>query len=483
VELLARIRELEAQLADAAKRQSEHEAEIERLKALVETHQRAGKRQSAPFSKGPAKTKPARPGRKRGSAYGRKGRRRPPPAVDEVCEAKLPPSCPDCGGRVEKERDASQYQDDLPEPKPIRREFVVEIGNCVEPGCGVRVQGRHPLQTSDALGAAAAQLGPRVLAVIAKLRIDLGTSFGKIKRVMAEEFGISITRGGICQAVQRVGRKLEPSYDELRQQVQTAPYASLDETGWRVAARSAWLWVAATATTSFYAILPGRGFAQATALLDKAYRGFLGRDGWAAYRAFVEAIHQTCLPHLLRRCHKILETARGGEARFPEQVKALLQRALALRDRRDADDISPHGFAVARGKIIAAMTRLVAWKPEVEEVEANRKLAKHLRNELPALFTFLHHRGVAAANWLAEQELRIPIAIRKACGGGNRTWTGAKSFARIATVVRTARRRSLDPTAVIIGVLCSRRPVVARDLTAPELPAQPPADSEPRPPP
>ena len=51
-----------------------------------------------------------------------------------------------------------QYQEDLPVVQPIVRRFNVEIGCCV--ACRHRVQGRHPLQTSDALGAAGVQLGP-----------------------------------------------------------------------------------------------------------------------------------------------------------------------------------------------------------------------------------------------------------------------------------------------------------------------------------
>ena len=47
-------------------------------------------------------------------------------------------------------------------------------------GCGRRVQGRHPLQTSDALGAAAVQLGPDAVATAAVLNKQLGLSFRKL---------------------------------------------------------------------------------------------------------------------------------------------------------------------------------------------------------------------------------------------------------------------------------------------------------------
>jgi transposase len=51
---------------------------------------------------------------------------------------------------------STQHQEELPVPRAVVRTFRVHVGRCQ--GCARRVQGRHPLQTSDALGGAAAQL-------------------------------------------------------------------------------------------------------------------------------------------------------------------------------------------------------------------------------------------------------------------------------------------------------------------------------------
>src|SRR4051794_24479915 len=83
----------------AAKRIAELEARLAALEALVEQLRRGGKRQAAPFSKGPPKADPKPPGRKGGDGYGTKARREVPPRIDEVHDAALPPACPCCGGR------------------------------------------------------------------------------------------------------------------------------------------------------------------------------------------------------------------------------------------------------------------------------------------------------------------------------------------------------------------------------------------------
>ena len=84
-------------------------------------------------------------------------------------------------------------------------------------------------------------------------------------------------------------------------QVRGSPRVSPDETGWRVGAVLHWLWVFATPDTTVYAIRPGRSFDDATAILDPGFDGVLIRDGWAPYRQFTAALHQTCVTHVLRR--------------------------------------------------------------------------------------------------------------------------------------------------------------------------------------
>ena len=139
----------------------ENERLRQRLKELeerLERERRAGKRQAAPFSKGTGPATGRRPGRHAGEAYGTKAHRPVPQQVDQTVDAWLPAKCPDCGGGIQEERIAQQYQEELPPVQPVVTCFQVHIGRCCQ--CGRPVQGRHADQTSDALGAAAAQLGP-----------------------------------------------------------------------------------------------------------------------------------------------------------------------------------------------------------------------------------------------------------------------------------------------------------------------------------
>lgn len=424
--------------AERDRRIADLEARLAALGALVEQLRRGGKRQAAPFSKGPPKSDPKPPGRKAGEEYGAKARRAVPPQVDEVHEAPLPWACPGCGcGQIEHTHTAQQYQAELPR-RPIYRRFDVQVGRCR--CCGRRVQGRHVLQTSDALGAAASQLGPDAQAVAVHLNKRAGLSHGKVKAFFEDLFGIEVSRGGSCHTVLRAGRRAQGAYDAIVSHVRSSDRVVPDETGWRVGGRGAWLHAAATPSAVAYLIDPHRGHQATEKLLGQGYAGTLTRDGWAAYGRFRLAGHQLCLAHLLRRCRELLEVATRGAVLFPRKVKAILKEALALRDDRDAGRLTAAGAAMRAGELQGRMDALL--RP-VKANQANETFARHLWANRKHLFTFLRQEEVDATHWRAEQALR-PAVVNRKVWGGNRTWAGARAQSVLMSILHTARLRAID---------------------------------------
>lgn len=347
---------------------------------------------------------------------------------------------------------ATQYQEDLPVVRPVIRQFEVEIGCCT--ACGRRVQGRHPLQTSDALGAAHVHLGPGVVTCITLLHTHIGVPLQQVAAVLRDRFGLPVTAGGLAQVLQRVARRAAPTYAALCEHVRGSPVVSMDETGWRVGARGYWLWVGATPDTTVYAIRPGRSFDDATAILDPAFDGVLVRDGWAPYRQFTEALHQSCVAHLVRRAH-LLQT---DQPRSPwaGAVEQVLRDGLALRDRWRAAALSAHGLAVARGLLLARLSRVLDDTPDWPDAQ---RFAAHLGREFPAVFAFLWDLDVEATNWRAEHAIRPAVVRRKVCGG-NRTSRGAETHEILASVVRTVHQRGLELGNVLTTLLQARYPIV-----------------------
>ena len=449
---------------DGLQRQNERlKRQIEHLEQQLAAARRAGFRQAAPFAKDRRQGRGGRPGRRAGAHYGPKACRPRPARVDETFAAPVPAACPDCGGAVEVTRVASQYQEELPAVRPIVRRFDIEVGRCSQ--CQRRVQGRHALQTSDALGAAGVQLGPGVVALVVQLHTELGVALAKVAHLLRTTFDLHVTPGGLAHVLHRTARDAAPSYAALCRQVRESDGVTPDETGWRVGALRHWLWVFATPETTVYAILPGRGFAAAATVLGADFAGVLVRDGWVAYRRFAGGLHQSCVAHLVRRCKQLLED--HPHSRWAAQVQAVLQAGLDLRDRCNAGALREHGLASARGRLVARLGRLVDAPPPLGDAE---RFAAHLATEFPAVFLFLWDPSVDATNWRAEQAIRPAVVTRKVCGG-NRTRHGADTQQVLASVVRTARQRHLDLPPLIATIVRATAPGVPEIFGLPPPPA------------
>src|SRR5215831_4081815 len=427
--------------------------ETERLRRELEAALRASKRQAAPHSRGEPRRNPKRPGRKPGKGYGRQACRPTPSRVDEQIAVSLPERCPHCGGGVEPERCETQYQEEIVRRTVVRR-FDIAVGRCRQ--CRRQVQGRHGLQTSDAVGVGSVQLGPEALTLAAILNKQMGLSLGHTRQVLSYGFGLEVSRGGLYRALARMADRAERTYDGLVETARQAPVNGMDETGWKVGGRLQWLHVAVSAQVTVYAVLPGRGYEQSVAILGAAYDGFLIHDGWAPYYRFRLAFHQSCLAHLLKRCREMAQIASPAALTFPRAVEDLLETSLELRDRYEQGEISERGMSIATGKLEAKLDRML--EPRRRNA-ANRRLARHLERERLWLFTFLHCPGLDATNNAAERAIRGMVIARKVWGG-NRTWEGARTQQILVSVLRTCWQQGKDSFTRCVGLLRASRGVI-----------------------
>jgi transposase len=411
--------------------------ETERLRRELEAALRASKRQAAPHSRGTPKANPQRPGRKPGRRYGRPACRPIPARVDERIAVSLPERCPHCGGGVAPESCETQYQEEIVRRTMVRR-FDIAVGRCCD--CRRRVQGRHPLQTSDAVGVGNVQFGPEALTLAAILNKQMGLSVGHTCQVLSYGFGLDVSRGGLYRALARMADRAEATYAGLLESARQAPVNGMDETGWKVGGCLQWLHVAVSAQVTVYAILPGRGYEQAVRILGAEYDGFLLHDGWAPYYRFQLALHQSCLAHLLKRCREMAQVASPSALTFPRAVEDLLEMSLELRDRYEQGEVSERGMSIATGRLEAKLDRMLQTR---RRNPANHRLARHLEHELLWLFTFLHCPGLDATNNAAERAIRGMVIARKVWGG-NRTWEGAHTQEVLASVLRTCWQQGKD---------------------------------------
>jgi transposase len=373
--------------------------------------------------------------------------------VDEQVTVPLPERCPHCGGDVEAEGRETQYQEEIVRRTIVRR-FDIAVGRCCD--CHRRVQGRHRLQTSDAVGVGNVQLGPEALTLAAILNKQMGLSLGHTRQVLSYGFGLTVSRGGLYRALARMAGRAELTYEGLVETARQAPVNGMDETGWKVGGRLQWLHVAVSAQVTVYAILPGRGYEQAVAILGAGYDGFLIHDGWAPYYRFQFAFHQSCLAHLLKRCREMAHIASPAALAFPRAVEDLLAAGLELRDRHERGEVSERGLSITTGKLEAKLDRMLETR---RRNAANRRLARHLEHERLWLFTFLHCPGLDATNNAAERAIRGMVIARKVWGG-NRTWEGARTQQILVSVLRTCWQQGKDAFTRCVRLLRAPRALI-----------------------
>jgi len=399
------------------------------LEQRLEQVQRQAHRQAAPFRRADSQRNPhpGRPGRKAGHA----GRFRPRPAhIDEAIEVGLD-ACPHCGGAVCEKQRLVQYIEEIPVVRPRVTRLTTEEGWCAH--CQKEIHSTHPLQTSRAGGAAAVQLGPRALALACDLNKAKGLSMRRTVAVLGEHFGLNITPGGLAQLIQRVGRKLQPAYEEAILELRHSAVVHADETSWWVGGPGWWLWVFATQKMTLYVVIQSRARAVALGVLGNDFAGVLVSDCLAIYDD-LNPLQQKCYSHHLKAVSEARELAGPQGSDYLLAMQALLRTAVLLKALQGGADQERFARCVDTLKTRA---HALLDAPRVSAIE--EKVRMRLWKQRDHLFTFLERAGVPATNNLAERQLR-PAVIARKISCGNKTEKGARAWAVLASLAATCRQ-------------------------------------------
>ena len=415
--LTAQVAALEARLRDV---DDQNRGLRERVATLEQTTARA----AAPFRIDPAKRQTTR-GRC-GRPPGRPGTARPHPThIDADVEVPLA-VCPHCAHPVRDVRPCVQYIEEWPPVRVHVTRLTTYDGYCGH--CACHVRSTHPLQVSTATGAAGVHLGARALAIAALLNKHYGLTTRKTCAVLQTLGGLSLTPGGLTQALARVATRVRASYDALVQQIRAGPLVHSDETSWWVGGPGYWLWVFARPDLTVYRVAAARGRAVVTETLGPAYAGVVVSDCLATYDG-LPSPQQKCYAHHLRAVRRVLEQGASG---YAEQWGQLLRAAMALKAAPPAaaPDLTRQALALA----------VDDWLAAPRTAPAEEALRRRLAKQRDHLFTFLDYPDVPATNNLAERQLR-PAVIARKLSCGNKTLAGARTWETLASLAATCTQR------------------------------------------
>jgi uncharacterized protein YukE len=425
---------LRAQIAALEAVIEQLQTERQQLRDQLDESQRTAARQAAPFRRRDSRKVPEdrkkRPGRKPGhpGAY-----RVVPPEIDAQVEAALD-GCPRCGGPLTAVRPLEQFVEDLPPRRPHVTRIVTYRARCAH--CG-EVRSTHPLQMSQAQGAAKVQLGPRAIALAAALNKQYGLTTRTSCRVLARVGGLRVTPGGLTQALQRGATKFAPVYEQLIDQLRHSAAVFADETSWYVGAPGYWLWDFLSATTTVYVIDPHRSHDIPLRILGADFAGMLVSDCLSSYDPLPYRKHK-CIGHHQKAIAQARDRPDTLDRDYLKQWGLLFTMVAVLwrhRARLGVED-----FVRQRTHLESWCDRLLA---EVRTQPGDVAVQERLRHQRESLFGCLYEPAAEPTNNRAERGFRWAVMARKlSCG--NKTAAGQRCFEVLASVARTCEQRGHD---------------------------------------
>ena len=409
-------------------------AENAALREQLQQAEQAEARPAAPFRRRASRKVPENEKKRPGRPAGHPGAHRTVPTViDQEVEVPLD-GCPQCGGPLTHVEAIEQFVEDLPPTRPHVIRIVTYKGTCAR--CG-QVHSTHPLQMSEASGAAQVQLGPRAVAVGAALNKQLGLTLRTTCRVLAVLGGLRVTPGGLIQALERAATKFASVYDRLIDDLRRGAAAFADETSWYVGKPGFWLWDFCNATTTIYVVDPHRSHEIPLRILGADFAGMLVSDCLSSYDPLPYRKHK-CTGHHQKAIAQARDRPDTLDRDYLKQW-ALLFTMVSVLWR--------HRVALGEAEFVRQRTCLEAWcdrlLAEPRTQAGDVAVQERLRKQRDALFGCLYEPAAEPTNNRSEREFRWAVMARKlSCG--NKTDRGKRCFEVLASLARTCALRGHD---------------------------------------
>ena len=421
---LARIAVLEAGNAELTARNAELQARLARLERPAKTPDNS----SLPPSTGQKSDGPAlsaKPPRKGRPGVARLLESNP----DRIIDARLD-ACPHCAAEWAAAAQSPQPVYDRIEMPPIRPDVTrVRLfgGRCV--CCGARAVAVAPAGLEPG-----SPFGTSIEALVVYLHYAHAIGLERLRCLLGEIFGLSISEGALCNILARATvplaiMPLAAAAAAIAARVTAAEVVASDETSVRVMKKTQWEWVFVTAFAVLHIIRPSRGAEVVRALFGSIRPRVWVSDSLGSQRGHAD-LWQMCLAHLLRDAQYAIDC---GDAGFALALKWLLLRAIAIGRRREA--LRDSTLAQYRADLDRRLDRVLAlprYGPVAE------KLRRRIARDRAHLFIFVTDRAVPATNNGSERALRPSVIFRKVTNGFRSEW-GAQTYAAFRSVVSTAK--------------------------------------------
>jgi transposase len=302
------------------------------------------------------------------------------------------------------------------------------------------------------------EFGIEIVLILAFLHYWIGVSLDNARQIMNFFTGLNLSKGQADSLLSQLANDWDEQYDTIAQLIALQMIVYIDETGWKVGAKSCYTWVFSTSMHVLYRCGVSRKKTEATDVLGESFAGIGVTDDYAAYRDLFSQ-HQLCWAHLIRKAIKLaLQNPNEPQyAQFLDGLCSIYDDAKQLRDNAMADAEDRSRVAIVtqlRERIIslcnrreekaitvkAAAKTTPASEPTAEHVAMFILLQRELADNVDCLFVFVEYPEVEPTNNRSERNVRREAEIRKGART-SKTARGAKRRGTIVTVLASLQTR------------------------------------------
>lgn len=288
--------------------------------------------------------------------------------------------------------------------------------------------------------------GSSIASLVTYLRYSHAISYGRLRQLMSELYGLSLSEGAIANLLQRVQRQLEAPVSKIVERLRSARLVGSDETGARVNGKNQWEWVFQNEQVCLHVIRPTRGKTVIDSVMDGHQPQIWVSDLFSSQAAHPALDWQVCLAHQLRDCQYAMD---AGDELFAPRMKRLFLKAIALQRRRHT--LAPSTIEQYCARFRGSLREILNLKPKSVE---GQRLLKRYQKIRDHLLLFLTDATVPPTNNASEQALRWSVVFRKVTHGFRSDW-GAALFAQVRSLINTAKRQGISALDAILRALTS----------------------------
>jgi transposase len=281
-------------------------------------------------------------------------------------------------------------------------------------------------------------LSNELVVEVAEQHYLLGRSLGQI----SERFKLS--EATVCASLKRIGKKLKPNLELLKEIYRKSKVRHADETGWRTNGGNGYAWYFGAKEVSLYLFRLTRSASVVEEVFGAEHlEGVLGVDQYAGYNR-VPCRIQYCYAHLLRKQEDLAgEYPKSREIRnYTSAMIKLLSQAIKLRKA----GLSERQYQVEAAKIKGKMLKLSQRQAKHPAV---RCWQDFYVEKAERLYQWCESAEIPAENNYAEREIRKIVIARKN-SYGSQSDEGAETREIWTSVLASLKKREANPKEKLI---------------------------------